>query len=237
MTVGLVRRPSWRARRAGGWATVPASSRDALVVHYLGPRPATPAREGAQRLREADAYHVDVHGWNGLGYNLAVDQAGHAYEGRGWDAVGAHRDGWNRRAWGVVCLIGGDERPSEQLLDTLAELVREARVRAGKPVQLLGHGEHGGATACPGPRLLPVVQSWRQHLPPPPSTTDPQELDVTRDELRAELDRAVVLLTRGDNPDPVSGDTHPDNIGRLRTELAELRTELRELRTELVEGR
>lgn len=162
MTVALVPRAAWGAvAPVKPVHRVSDASRSAFVVHYLGPAPGP--TDPAERLRDVQAFHIGPQrGWADVAYNLAVGLNGLAYEGRGWSAVGAHRDGWNRKGYGVVVLYGQGERLTVAALSTLAGLYREACRRSGRLLQLVGHGEQGGATECPGPELLDVLDTWRR---------------------------------------------------------------------------
>ena len=44
-------------------------------------------------------------GWNDIGYNFLVGGDGQAYEGRGWETLGAHASNWNSESIGI-CAIG-----------------------------------------------------------------------------------------------------------------------------------
>ena len=41
-------------------------------------------------------------GWADIGYNFLVGEDGNAYEGRGWDAQGAHAGKWNAVSLGIA---------------------------------------------------------------------------------------------------------------------------------------
>jgi N-acetylmuramoyl-L-alanine amidase len=43
--------------------------------------------------------------WPDIGYNFLVGEDGNVYEGRGWDAVGAHAVPYNSNSIGI-CVIG-----------------------------------------------------------------------------------------------------------------------------------
>ncbi len=40
-------------------------------------------------------------GWNDIGYNFLVGEDGNAYEGRGWNNVGAHANPYNSESYGI----------------------------------------------------------------------------------------------------------------------------------------
>ena len=156
MTVSVISRAQWGARP---WATtvytVPFSARTEFVVHYDGGTPIT--RTGFAVPRAIDDEH-HANGWAGIGYNFVADQAGTAFEGRGWNLVGAHCPAHNVSGIGVQIAIGGDQEPSAAAKHTVRALYDEACSRAGRPLRMTWHGANY-ATDCPGPRLIAWVKA------------------------------------------------------------------------------
>lgn len=77
-----------------------------VVVHHGGMRKyCTTMGECAAIVRSYQNYHIDFNGWNDIGYNFLVGEDGNVYEGRGWEAVGAHAPTYNTRSIGI-CIIG-----------------------------------------------------------------------------------------------------------------------------------
>ncbi|AFV51348.1 endolysin [Streptomyces phage phiCAM] len=108
-------------------------------------------------MKAIESVHLGQ-GWAGVGYNFVVDQEGNAYEGRGWNYVGAHCPNHNTSGIGVQIAVGGDQEPSEKALATARALYDEACKRAGKTLAKKGHKD-GFATACPGPKLYAWVKA------------------------------------------------------------------------------
>ena len=52
-----------------------------------------------------NSYVAHGSGWADIGYNFLVGEDGNAYEGRGWDRVGAHSPNYNSVAYGT-CVMG-----------------------------------------------------------------------------------------------------------------------------------
>jgi N-acetylmuramoyl-L-alanine amidase len=48
---------------------------------------------------------MNNNGWADIGYNFVVGEDGNIYEGRGWNAKGAHAPAYNGRSIGI-CIIG-----------------------------------------------------------------------------------------------------------------------------------
>ncbi|KIF04170.1 hypothetical protein PL81_20390 [Streptomyces sp. RSD-27] len=152
----IIPRAQWGAQPWNGTpATIPLSRRTEFFVHYDGGDPVT--RTGYAIMRAIEAGHLGQ-GWAGVGYNFVVDQAGVAYEGRGWNLQGAHCPDHNTTGIGVQIAIGGDQEPSAAALATCRALYEEACERAGRALAKRGHKD-GFATACPGTRLYAWVKA------------------------------------------------------------------------------
>jgi len=133
-------RSSWGARAPRSRETVPISARQEVTLHYsAGPESQTP--------RQIQNFHMDGNGWSDVGYNKLVDEDGVAYEGRGWDVVGAHAAPRNREGIGI-CYIGRDGM-TDAAKRTVVALYDEACDRAGRTLARKGHRDIN-STSCPG---------------------------------------------------------------------------------------
>ncbi|MFD5856018.1 peptidoglycan-binding protein [Streptomyces chartreusis] len=152
----IISRATWGAK---GWngtpASVPLSQRTEFFVHYDGGAHIT--RTGYAIMRAIEAEHLG-NGWSGVGYNFVVDQAGNAYEGRGWNLQGAHCPGHNVTGLAVQIAIGGDQKPSAKALATARALYEDACKKTGRTLAKKGHRD-GYATACPGAQLYVWVKA------------------------------------------------------------------------------
>ncbi|MCG7528928.1 N-acetylmuramoyl-L-alanine amidase, partial [Streptomyces sp. OfavH-34-F] len=161
MSVHIISRAEWGAQpwdrdpSSDGPAYVPLSSRTEWFVHYDGAHHITAT--GAAVPRAIDRQH-QAQGWAGIGYNFVVDQAGNAYEGRGWTRQGAHCPGHNVTGLSVQIAVGGDQHPSEAALATARALYDEACQRTGRTLAPRGHRD-GIATECPGDILYAWVEA------------------------------------------------------------------------------
>ncbi|MFF9123149.1 peptidoglycan-binding protein [Streptomyces sp. NPDC014889] len=161
MSVKIISRAEWGAKpwdndpRSSGPAAVPLSSRTEWFVHYDGATPIT--RTGYAIPRAIEAEHL-ANGWAGIGYSFVVDQAGNAYEGRGWGRQGAHCPGHNVSGLSVQIAVGGDQEPTPAALATARALYDEACQRTGRTLAPKGHRD-GIATLCPGARLYAWVKA------------------------------------------------------------------------------
>ncbi len=111
-----------------------------------------------QWVRNIQSSHIYSNGWCDIGYNFLVDDEGRVFEGRGWDAIGAHCPGHNTAGIGVCYLGDGAEALAPKALVSIRALADEADRRAGKSLKRLGHRD-GIATACPGNNLYKWVHS------------------------------------------------------------------------------
>lgn len=163
----IVSHKGWGANYLRPLQRTNVRNKTAFLVHYHGGEPRNSA--GKAVPKEVEAIH-HANGWNGLGYNFAVDQAGTIYEGYGWDGVGAQCPGFNTSGIGTYVAIGGDQKPSDAALASVRWLYDEGCRRSGNTLRKMGHRD-GWATACPGPHLY----SWVQAGMPGPDTTSPEE--------------------------------------------------------------
>lgn len=164
----VIPRSEWGAKAPNGRpVTVPARERTHFFVHYstgeeLG------RDETEAWVREIQRFHQVTRGWDDIGYNFLVDARGRAFEGRGWDVIGAHCPGFNRVGI-AVCFLGDDDPGHQDATPearrTIRRLADEADRRAGKALKRVGHRDHR-QTSCPGDELhawvhagMPVVQT------------------------------------------------------------------------------
>ncbi|MFJ9558040.1 N-acetylmuramoyl-L-alanine amidase [Nocardiopsis sp. NPDC101807] len=138
--VDIVSRSDWGARAPRNRQTVGWGSRTEVTLHYSeGPT--------SQSVRSIQNFHMDVRKWSDIGYNLLVDEAGVAYEGRGWNTLGAHAAPRNVQGVGI-CFIGRDGM-TPAAKRTVVELYDEACAKAGRTLARKGHRDVS-STSCPG---------------------------------------------------------------------------------------
>ncbi|XP_049779933.1 peptidoglycan-recognition protein 1-like [Schistocerca cancellata] len=142
-----------------------------VVVHHGGLQEyCFDEKTCAAIVRSYQDLHMDTNGWDDIGYNFLVGEDGNAYEGRGWDATGAHAPGYNQQSIGI-CVIGdfSDRLPNDAAMETLQNMMA-CGVSLGKVSDsylVLGHRQVK-ATLCPGDQLY----AWVTQLPN--WTDDPQ---------------------------------------------------------------
>lgn len=102
----IVTRAEWKARKPVSREPLPDSPTPYVVVHHGGISSYCQDRASCSAIvRSYQNYHLDGHGWSDIGYHFLVGEDGNVYEGRGWDAVGAHAPGYNGQGIGI-CMIG-----------------------------------------------------------------------------------------------------------------------------------
>ncbi len=117
----------------------------AVFVHHSAGSNNYSCAESASLVRGIMAYHVDVDGWNDIGYNFLVDKCGQIFEGRAGGAdlpvLGAHTFGFNSYSAGIAVLGDFQGDPSKGIpagRPTRAALESVARLAAWKL------GQYGG---------------------------------------------------------------------------------------------
>jgi hypothetical protein len=162
----------------------------AVVHHTVNPNDYSPAQVPLM-LRSIQSFHMDVRGWDDIGYNFVVDRFGTIWEGRagGPDraVVGAHTEGFNTGSVGVSVLGTFDNAaPTPAILEGVAQVVawklaprnvdplgtsvlvsRGGDVHPeGEAVQtdnISGHRQLG-QTGCPGALLFARLPEIRQRV-------------------------------------------------------------------------
>jgi hypothetical protein len=150
--------------------------------------------EAKDRIYAICAYHVDVRGWDDIGYNYVIDRFGTIYEGRGggFDVQGAHTKGFNSYSAGVAFLgYYQDVPPSPEAqlaFESLATWILDeshvdplstatvvslgsTKVDEGVSVTLpviSGHRDVG-LTSCPGDAGYAMLDTYRQVVAADPS--------------------------------------------------------------------
>lgn len=162
--VTMVSRAEWGARRprtAPENITVPVNT---TFIHHSGRRwHGTNLTECIKQVQSIQNFHMDVRGWNDIGYSFLVCEDGRVYEGRGWNVRGAHTLGYNEIAIGV-CIIGDYQSrlPLPAALNATQELlacgVEKDLITAD--YELFGHRDGRLNTTCPGDALYAYIHTW-----------------------------------------------------------------------------
>jgi len=132
-----------------------------FIHHTEMPGECSNETDCAAAVRSIQTFHMQVRGWDDIGYNFLVGGDGRVYEGRGWAGVGAHAKGWNFQSYGMA-MIGdfSQHLPTDAALKTVQQLIL-----CGQPqnisIEYTLHGHRDGVcTSCPGDKLYSLISNW-----------------------------------------------------------------------------
>lgn len=167
---------------------------DMVVVHHSD----TPATTTWQVMAN---YHVQHHGWPGIGYHLGIDPDGTIYYLGDLDTRRYHAREANARSIGICCR--GDyshTNPAPAMLDALGRLIGVLRSFMGLQLQVVGHRDVC-QTECPGDRLYAALATLQVMPPPPSPRQEPAEEEAvtTPEKARWWTEEAIRLIETG-NP-------------------------------------
>ncbi len=147
-----------------------------MIVHHSAS--SSTASDWAAVVRSIWDFHVNVNGWDDIGYNYLIAPDGTLFEGRGDNILGAHFCGTNTGAMGV-CMMGTwiNTAPPDTALTTLRDLL--AWKSCDESLDPLGTAYHpasglnlhrisghrdGCSTQCPGQALYDRLPQLRQDV-------------------------------------------------------------------------
>jgi len=154
----IIKRAEWSARapRRKSWIT-PIW----LTLHYNGGPTKLNAKstiaEEMQFLRNIQTFHMNTKGWADIAYNWAITPSGRIYELRGLKVRSAANGTnlGNRTSYAVYLCIGGDQQPSELMVQSVRWL-RGQVPGINKPFR--GHRQWK-STACPGEPIMALLKA------------------------------------------------------------------------------
>ncbi|KAM3963895.1 peptidoglycan-recognition protein LB-like [Aphomia sociella] len=160
----FVSRAEWGANLSRGVTPLSNPVQFVVIHHSYEPGVCMTFDECKSAMQSMQNFHQNGNGWSDIGYNFAVGGEGRVYEGRGWDAVGAHAVGYNSDSIGI-CLIGDwvATLPPQAQLEATKQLIA-AGVELGyihQNYRLIGHRQ-ASATECPGDVLYREIMTWNQ---------------------------------------------------------------------------
>lgn len=149
-----------------GVSTNITPARGGVTIHYVGSRVGIPESAPHSRcrakVREIHRWHTNGNGWAYFAYTVAVCQHGIVMEGRGLGrrtAANGTNPG-NQNYYAIVCLIGGSERPSDEMVQGVRDAVAYLRETGGAGPRVNGHRDHL-STSCPGGPLYELVRGGK----------------------------------------------------------------------------
>jgi len=179
----LHKRSDWTSAEAASPHRFDPGQVRGVAVHWNGPAvPQSAFTDPRAYLEGVRRYHTATKGWSDIAYNYGVDQRGHVWELRGMRLQSAaNGDQAVNAAWvAVLGIIGEGQRPSEAMLNGIAQTVAKVRGTYPQASKVKGHRDvRPGSTACPGPYLYRAVNDGRLQ----PARKATQEETVTSEEI------------------------------------------------------
>ncbi len=122
--------------------------------------------QGASTIRGIQRYHMDIRGWNDIGYHYLIGPDGSIHQGRPEGIRGAHARP-NRDKFGI-CVLGNFNRSQEAVsAPARKSLVALLAYLMGKygmsPWSIYGHRDFN-PTDCPGDLFYEQLQQVRQEV-------------------------------------------------------------------------
>ncbi|CAL1536980.1 unnamed protein product [Lymnaea stagnalis] len=158
----IVTRAAWGARapKSVSYLTNPVHY---AFIHHSEAGECNDRTSCAALVRSYQNYHMDTNGWADIGYSFLIGGDGSVFEGRGWDRVGAHTQGYNSVGY-AFCFIGNfmTKLPTAAAQQAAHDIIG-CGVTSGKiqsAYVLRGHRDMGGGTDCPGNTLYNAIRSW-----------------------------------------------------------------------------
>ncbi|KAK3912833.1 Peptidoglycan-recognition protein SC2 [Frankliniella fusca] len=162
--VHLMSRDDWLARAPKAKATEMVTPVAYVIVHHTTLDLCLTKAECILQAKRIQDMHMDAATFRffDIGYNFLVGGDGLVFEGRGWDAVGAHTKGWNMKAMGVAVMGTFTNRTAPAALQTALLDLLQLGVERGKLVA--NHAVLGAcqvrATESPGRSLMRDLRTW-----------------------------------------------------------------------------
>ena len=153
----ILEREDWCLSCARGGDGITSDPGFIIIHHSAGPNESA---DWPAVVRAIWDFHVNVRGWDDIGYNYLIDPEGRVYKGRGDEIQGAHFCAANSGTLGI-CLLGTytDQLPSAKAIQYLKYHASTDRNLAA----LSGHRD-GCATVCPGEMLYGVLPQLAEEI-------------------------------------------------------------------------
>ena len=116
-----------------------------VVIHHSATKSGTP--------QSYARYHVDTHGWPGIGYHYVIQKDGTIYQTNELDTISFHVSGHNTRSIGI-CLTGHYDQQAvpEIQLQQCGKLIASLRSMLPKEIEISGHRDFS-TKSCPGDKV------------------------------------------------------------------------------------
>lgn len=211
--VDYLPRSAWGARAPrSGPGNLTVSRVEGAVIHWPGTGSTSVIHTKAavaSALRGWQDYHMDDHGWSDIAYQVAVDQAGRAWNLRGLRTQsGANgNNDLNERYGAVLLVLVTGEEPTADMKATVREVLADFRRIYPKGTAIKPHSAvRPDGTDCPGDAARAAIKRGDftpgvVPTPPPPPPVDEGVFDmaITLDEFANVLDQKLQKYTVADN--------------------------------------
>jgi N-acetylmuramoyl-L-alanine amidase len=71
-----------------------------VIIHHSEGTPCSTTSDCLRVVRGIQDFHMDLNGWDDIGYSFTIGENGLVYEARGWSRVGAHAPNYNANSIG-----------------------------------------------------------------------------------------------------------------------------------------
>nr|XP_011422765.2 peptidoglycan-recognition protein SC2 isoform X3 [Crassostrea gigas] len=160
--VRIYSRDTWGARRPKSSRTFKYTPVDLFFVRNSAGSRCFDFDSCATQVRRIQNYHMDITRWSDIEYNFLVGEDGAVYEGRGWNNVGAHTNGYDSQSIGMA-VMGNFmcTKPNTAALNAVQNLI-QCGVNLGHIIstyRLYGHRD-ASSSSCPGDALYNEIKTW-----------------------------------------------------------------------------
>lgn len=195
----LITRAQWGARPRGAGSITPFTPRG-VTIHWEGAGWAWPWAHSTcdDKVRQIQAYHMDVREWSDIAYNFLACPHGYVFEGRGLNRRSSANGTWDANTWwyAVQCMWGSKSGSAPQaLLVAGRDAIDYCRSEGGAGTELRGHRDMQ-STDCPGDQLYAWAHQGapRPVIAPPPPPPPEDWFDMAT---KADLEAVIKTVVPG----------------------------------------
>ncbi|XP_060520258.1 peptidoglycan-recognition protein LE-like [Cylas formicarius] len=158
----LIRRIEWLAQPSVNPKEYLEEPARFVIISHTATEEGFSQAENVLLARLTQTFHIESRGWDDIAYNFMIGSDGNVYEGRGWNVVGSHTQGYNARSVGIAfigCFLN-NLPPATSLLK--CKNLIEFGVKIGairQDYQLLGQCQCRPFLS-PGQRLFDEIKTW-----------------------------------------------------------------------------
>lgn len=161
--VEIVTREEWKAEKPKSTSAI-SSAVDYVFIHHTAEKKCYSVKWCTQVLQEIQKYHMtdSKRMYQDIAYSFLVGEDGRIYEGRGWNRVGAHSQGYNSKSYGISFMGNYMETlPDKAALNAAKNLIAcgQEKGKISASYRLYGHRDIK-STACPGDMLYNEIRNW-----------------------------------------------------------------------------